>query len=53
MIDEFGLALSALTAHVATNLDNLAIMVGLILTVGQLRTLSGYLIAQVLCWLRL
>lgn len=46
MIDEFGLALSAVTAHVATNLDNLAIMVGLILTVGQLRTLSGYLIAQ-------
>ncbi|SMP23789.1 cadmium resistance transporter [Shimia sagamensis] len=46
MIDEFGIALSAVTAHVATNLDNLAIMVGLILTVGQLRTLSGYLIAQ-------
>lgn len=46
MIDEFGIALSAVTAHLATNLDNLAIMVGLILTVGQLRTLSGYLIAQ-------
>lgn len=46
MIDEFVIALSAVTAHLATNLDNLAIMVGLILTVGQLRTLSGYLVAQ-------
>ncbi len=47
MMDEFGIALSSVTAHLATNLDNLAIMVGLILTVGQLRTVGAYLIAQV------
>ena len=48
MMDVVGIALSAVIAHAATNLDNLAIMVGLILTVGQMRTLAGYLIAQVI-----
>ena len=46
MIELIGISLSAALAHLATNLDNLAIMVGLILTIGQLRTLSGYLVAQ-------
>ncbi len=46
MIELIGITLSAAVAHLATNLDNLAVMVGLILTVGQVRTVSGYLIAQ-------
>ncbi|MBO9477693.1 hypothetical protein J7382_09125 [Shimia sp. R11_0] len=46
MIDWIGLAVSAALAHVATNLDNLAILVGVTLTIGRIRAVFGYLIAQ-------
>lgn len=47
-MDTLAFPLSAFVAHVLTNLDNLAIMVGLILTVGRLRAVAGFLIAQFL-----
>lgn len=48
MMDLIGIALSATLAHLATNLDNLAIMVGLMVTIGQFRTVAGYLVAQII-----
>ncbi|CUH53093.1 hypothetical protein [Shimia marina] len=48
MIDWIGLAISATLAHVATNLDNLVILVGVILTIERLRAITGYLAAQCL-----
>lgn len=45
-MDVFAFSVSAFVAHVLTNLDNLAIMVGMIFTLGRLRTTVGYLIAQ-------
>ncbi|GAA6181928.1 hypothetical protein NBRC116594_33660 [Shimia sp. NS0008-38b] len=48
MIEVAGLVVSAALAHVATNLDNLVIMVGLILTIGRLRTVTSYIVAQVI-----
>ncbi|MGR3712939.1 MAG: hypothetical protein ACU0A6_07455 [Shimia sp.] len=45
-MDVIGFGFSAFLAHVLTNIDNLAIMSGLILTVGVWRTTVGYLVAQ-------
>jgi hypothetical protein len=44
-MDVIGFGFSAFLAHVLTNIDNLAIMSGLILTVGVWRTTVGYLVA--------
>lgn len=46
MIDFIALAISSGLAHVATNLDNLIVMVGLFLTIGRIPVLTGYLLAQ-------
>ncbi len=46
MMDLLGFAVSAGLAHVLTNLDNLAILVGLILTLGQVRATAGFVLAQ-------
>lgn len=46
MLDLLGFAVSVGLAHVLTNLDNLAILVGLILTLGQVRATAGFLLAQ-------
>ncbi|MBO9473326.1 cadmium resistance transporter [Shimia sp. R10_1] len=47
MIEIATLAVSSAVAHVATNLDNLIILIGLIATVGRRPAISGYLLAQV------
>ncbi|MGR3637260.1 MAG: hypothetical protein ACU0BK_15240 [Shimia sp.] len=47
-MDVVGFGLSALIAHVLTNIDNLVIMSGLILTSGKGRVVSCYLIAQLI-----
>ncbi|KPA22717.1 hypothetical protein shim_10040 [Shimia sp. SK013] len=47
-MDTLGFGLSAFFAHVLTNIDNLAIMSGLILTSGKWRVVSCYLVAQLI-----
>ncbi|MDA5555469.1 hypothetical protein [Shimia sp. MMG029] len=48
MIEIATLAISSAVAHLATNLDNLIILIGLIATVGPRPAISGYLLAQVM-----
>ena len=48
MLAHLGMALSAALALVATNLDNLAVMVALLLTTPRLRVVGGYATAQAL-----
>ncbi|TCL09273.1 cadmium resistance protein CadD (predicted permease) [Shimia isoporae] len=47
-MDILGFGFSAFVAHLLTNIDNLAIMAGMILTLGIWRTTVGYLAAQVI-----
>lgn len=45
-MDAVSFGISAALAHLLTNIDNLAIMAGLLLTSGRGRVVGGYLIAQ-------
>ncbi|SFK64903.1 hypothetical protein [Shimia haliotis] len=47
-MDVVSFGISATVAHALTNLDNLAIMSGLMLASGRLRVLCAYLIAQMI-----
>ena len=48
MTDAITLAVSSGLTHLATNLDNLVVMFGLILTIGRGRVAAGYVLAQAL-----
>lgn len=48
MLDPLLFALSAALAQVATNLDNLAVLLVLLLTVGAGRAVSGFVLSQAL-----
>ncbi|WP_422050214.1 hypothetical protein [Shimia sp.] len=48
MMETVALAVSSCLTHLATNLDNLVVMLGLILTMGRFQVIVGYMLAQVL-----
>lgn len=48
LFDELAFALSAGAAQVATNLDNFAVLMALLLTVGKGRAVAGYLLSQII-----
>lgn len=48
MLDELAFALSAAMAQTATNLDNFAVLLALLLTVGKGRAVAGYALSQAL-----
>ncbi len=48
MLDHILFALSAGVAHVSTNLDNLAVLFGLIMVMGRGRPVIGFAVAQVI-----
>ncbi len=45
-MDAVSFGISAAVAHLLTNIDNLAIMAGLLLTSGRSRVIGGFLVAQ-------
>lgn len=46
LLDELAFAVSAAAAQIATNLDNFAVLLALLLTVGKNRAVAGYLLSQ-------
>lgn len=48
MLDELAFAVSAGAAQVATNLDNFAVLLALLLTVGKGKSIAGYALSQVI-----
>jgi hypothetical protein len=45
-VDHLTFAVSAALAQVLTNLDNLAVLLALMLTLGRARAVGGFVIAQ-------
>ncbi|TKZ20664.1 hypothetical protein FAP39_10290 [Shimia litoralis] len=48
MMEHVGFAVSAGAAHVLTNLDNLALLTGMMLTLGAPRAVAGFVLSQVI-----
>ncbi|MBO9401887.1 hypothetical protein [Shimia sp. R9_3] len=48
MMEAVALAVSSCLTHLATNLDNLVVMLGLALTTARFQVIAGYMLAQVL-----
>ncbi len=48
LLDELAFALTAAAAQMATSLDNFAVLLALLLTVGKGRAIAGYLLSQAL-----